>query len=78
MSRHIKLQPKHQKLAYGEKQVPELRISGAWLEKLGFKIGEAVSITAREELLIIQPVSEQAYEEQYYKEKLQQIKKISQ
>ena len=54
--KQIKLQPKHRALSYGQKIVPELKISGVWLEQLGFKAGESVSITTREELLIIQPL----------------------
>ncbi len=38
------------------KAVPELRLVGVWFEKLGFNIGDRVSITAREKLLVIQPL----------------------
>ena len=55
MSKKVKLQPKLRQLAYSEKIVPELKISGVWLEELGFKAGDTVNITIREELLIIQP-----------------------
>ena len=55
MSKKVKLQPKHRQLAYSKKIVPELKISGMWLEEIGFKAGETVIITVREELLIIQP-----------------------
>jgi bifunctional DNA-binding transcriptional regulator/antitoxin component of YhaV-PrlF toxin-antitoxin module len=41
---------------YGQKIVPSLYMSGVWLEALGFKIGDQVSITTRERLLIIEPV----------------------
>jgi len=54
--KQVKLQPKYRALSYGQKIVPELKISGVWLEQLGFKAGESVSITVREELLIIQPL----------------------
>jgi toxic protein SymE len=54
----VKLQPKHRALVYGQKVVPSLMISGVWLEELGFKAGEMVSITTREQLLIIEPVSD--------------------
>lgn len=53
----VKLQPKHRALVYGQKVVPSLKISGVWLEKLGFKAGDMVSITTREQLLIIGPLS---------------------
>ena len=56
MSKKVKLQPKLRQLAYSEKIVPELKISGVWLEEIGFKAGDIVNITIREELLIIQPL----------------------
>ena len=40
------------------KEVPELRLVGNWFEELGFGIGDRVSITMREKLLIIQPIQE--------------------
>lgn len=55
MPKKVKLQPKLRQLAYSEKIVPELKISGVWLEDIGFKAGDTVNITVREELLIIQP-----------------------
>ena len=55
MAKKVKLQPKHRQLAYSTKIVPELKISGVWLEEIGFKAGDTVNITVREELLIIQP-----------------------
>lgn len=57
-SKKVKLQPRHRALVYGQKVVPSLMISGVWLEELGFKAGAMVSITTREQLLIIEPVSD--------------------
>ena len=37
------------------KEVPELRLRGLWLEKLGFHIGDYIRITTHEKLLIIEP-----------------------
>jgi hypothetical protein len=53
--KQVRLQPSPN---YGceAKGVPMLRISGKWLQELGFNAGEVVNITIREELLIIQPV----------------------
>ena len=56
MQKQIKLQPR---LRNG-KLVPELRLSGLWLEKQGFLSGQKVTITIRKELLIIRPVGEAA------------------
>lgn len=39
-------------------EVPELRLTGHWFRELGFDIGDRVSITTREKLLIIQPIQE--------------------
>jgi len=53
--KQIRLQPSPQ---YGKPadEVPMLRISGKWMKEYGFKAGDLVNITVREELLIIQPV----------------------
>jgi hypothetical protein len=51
--KQIKLQPKYRRLVYGDKIVPELKLSGLWLEAIGFKAGEKVTITIREQELII-------------------------
>jgi len=55
MAKKVKLQPKLRQLAYSEKIVPELKISGVWLEELGFEAGQTVSITTRNQELIIKP-----------------------
>ena len=36
------------------KEVPQLRISGIWIEKLGFKVGDIINVTTRDRLLIIE------------------------
>jgi toxic protein SymE len=53
------------------KQVPELRLIGVWMEQLGFNIGERVQVTTRDRLLIIEPV-EVSEPEQDYKAALQE------
>jgi hypothetical protein len=55
MTKTIKLQPKLRQLADSTKIVPELKISGVWLEKIGFKAGATVHITVKEKQLIIGP-----------------------
>ena len=40
------LQRKYRALTYSQKWVPELRISGIWLEKQGFHPGQLVEITS--------------------------------
>ena len=54
--KHIKLQEKYRALSFGEKFVPQLNISGVWLEEIGFKAGETVVITVQQEKLIIEPL----------------------
>lgn len=54
-SKQVKLQPKVRHLSYSQKVVPELKLSGVWLEKLGFKAGSKVKITAVSGQLIIEP-----------------------
>jgi len=56
------------------KEVPQLRISGVWIEQLGFKVGDTVSITTRDRLLIIEPLEEEAKEEVNYKSALKEVK----
>lgn len=51
--KQVKLQPKYRELAYSRKVVPELKVSGVWLEAAGFRAGEKVNITIREQQLII-------------------------
>jgi len=55
--KQVKLQPKYRALAYGQKTVPELKLSGVWLEKLGFRAGEKVTITIKENQLIITTIN---------------------
>ena len=50
-TKKIKLQPKHR--AYGQKIVPELKVSGLWLEQHGFRAGETVTITVEQNQLTI-------------------------
>lgn len=50
-----KLQPEFRRRRGGDVAVPSLHLSGVWLEKLGFAIGDTVEITEREGLLVIRP-----------------------
>lgn len=72
--KQIKLQSRYQKSSNGQKVIPELKISGVWLDQLGFKAGDHVAITTRERLLIIEPVSVQEPEEVNYKAALKEVK----
>lgn len=55
-SRHLRISSKHLSTY---KSVPELRLSGNWFKKLGFDIGKTVRITTRENLLIIEPITDE-------------------
>jgi toxic protein SymE len=54
--RHIKLQPKSRRsetLPGGLKDVPWLNVSGVWLERAGFYVGDQVEITVQQGKLTI-------------------------
>lgn len=55
-TRRLKIQPKYRSMAYGSKIIPELKLSGVWLEAIGFKAGSRVSITIEENQLTIKPL----------------------
>ncbi len=56
-SKQIKIYGLHR--SSDNKEVPQLKISGVWLEQLGFKMGVTVNITTRDRLLIIEPAEVQ-------------------
>lgn len=51
--RSLKIQPKTRFNKYSQKDVPELRFSGEWLQNLGFMINARVTITSMPGLLIV-------------------------
>ena len=54
--KEVKLQSKFSARAYHRyKIVPELKISGVWLEEQGFYAGQLVEITIQNQELIIKP-----------------------
>ena len=55
-TKEMKLQPKHSPRVYGSKTIPELKLSGLWLEAVGFKAGAKVVIEVRDQELIIKPL----------------------
>lgn len=55
-------------------EVPWLNVSGNWLAELGFNIGDMVRITAREQLLIIEPLTDDARQAVEYKNMLNTVK----
>jgi toxic protein SymE len=57
--RKLKIYPKYRPLAsdYSTRIVPELRLCGQWLERSGFKIGEQVQVTIKDQEIIIKPIS---------------------
>jgi formylmethanofuran dehydrogenase subunit D len=56
MVRRLKVYGTHR--SADNKEIPELRLTGIWVEQLGFKVGDQVSITTREGLMIIQSTKE--------------------
>lgn len=55
--KQIKVRGQLRKLTWSEKWVPELHMSGVWLEKAGFEIGQVVEIEIRENQLIMRTSS---------------------
>lgn len=53
--RSLKIQPKTRFNKYSEKDVPEIKLCGEWLQSLGFEQGARVTVTSMPELLIIRP-----------------------
>ena len=53
--RSLKIQPKTRFNKYSQKDVPEIKLCGEWLQRLGFDYGDRVMITSLPDLLIIQP-----------------------
>ena len=53
--KEVKLQGKHRQGVYGSKIIPELKLSGVWLEAVGFKAGARVVIEIKDRELIIKP-----------------------
>lgn len=52
-ARKLKIYPKYRQLA---KLVPELRLCGEWLRRSGFRIGEQVQVTIKDQEIIIKPL----------------------
>ena len=71
-SRQLKVYSSHR--WSDNKTVPELRLTGLWIEQLGFKIGDKVNITTRDRLLIIEPIVSAPVQEPDYKAALQAVK----
>lgn len=72
IARRLKVYGTHR--SADNKEVPELRLTGIWVEQLGFKVGDLVNITTRDRLLIIELVEGEAREETNYKAALQDVK----
>ncbi|MBW3519237.1 SymE family type I addiction module toxin [Flavobacterium sp. NKUCC04_CG] len=51
--RKLKIYTKYQSRSNGLTSIPEIRLEGKWLEKLGFKQGLMVNIEQRQNKLII-------------------------
>lgn len=51
--RRLKVYKKYTRFAGGHHQVPEIRLLGKWLEKIGFKCGQEISVIQYDNTLII-------------------------
>jgi hypothetical protein len=56
-TRKLKIQEKYVDLMYRTKKVPQLILSGLWLEEFGFIKGEMVEVALSEGMMIIKPLS---------------------
>lgn len=56
--RHLKIYPVYRENKYEYVKTAEIRLSGKWLERLGFLQGQRVKVITRQGLLIVRPVSE--------------------
>lgn len=55
--RQVKLHEKHSPRAYGQcRVVPWLTLSGVWLEKAGFRIGDVMAVTVSKDEIIVKRV----------------------
>lgn len=63
--RKLKIHSKHRALSssYYGRIVPELRLCGVWLERSGFKVGEQVQLTIKDQEIIIKPACASTYAE---------------
>ena len=52
-SRRLKIHTRYQKSTYKMITVPEIRLTGKWLDKLGFKKGQIVNIEQKKNKLTI-------------------------
>lgn len=57
--RKLKVYPKYRSLVSSRSAqiVPELRLCGVWLERSGFKVGERVQVTIKDQEITIKPIS---------------------
>lgn len=53
---HRKLKIYHSYRSSDKKAVPEVRLIGQWLEQSGFKIGEQVQVTIKDQEIVIKPL----------------------
>ncbi len=54
--RQLKVREYWRQLKYGEKLVPQIQLSGNWLEEAGFTINDFVTIEVDQDQLIIKKI----------------------
>lgn len=55
-TRSLKIQPQIRQNRLSQKTIPEIKLSGQWLNDLGFTPAHYVTVTAEEKMLIIRLV----------------------
>lgn len=51
--RHIKVYPKYMQRTYKSIIVPEIRLSGLWLQESGFEYGQDITVETEKDRIII-------------------------
>lgn len=55
--RQVKLHPKYSpRIATNDKIVPWLTLSGLWLEKAGFNIGDVMAVTVKDDRIVVKRI----------------------
>lgn len=54
-ARSLKIQPRYRVNRWSTSMVPEIKLCGNWLEKLGFTIDTQITVHTSKELIVIRP-----------------------
>ena len=63
--RSIKIQPKYRYNKHSTVIVPEITLSGMWLEQIGFLIENRIMVQTSHNLIVIRPMKHAVNQEEY-------------